>query len=102
MPTETWRPVNSGVADDVTWTPIIPPIECNRLIIGNRGSVDLKIRRVDTDATSEITVAPGWQQHIGDPNRQHEFDPMRHPVERTICYVQASSGTVPFDAIFDV
>lgn len=93
--------------DSVTWTAIVAPFACSRVMLRTKDtSNDLKVRTDQADANTEETVPAGvyWQL----PGETSEFI-LRHDQLRriplwklgdTVCYVQAAAGTGPVIANF--
>ena len=90
--------------DNVSWTPVIAPIDCQGVGIKNSVAVDLKIRTDSADPTTQDTIPAGNQEGVMVSRSQGgvQFDvaPERFRAGDTICYLQAASGTGPALATF--
>lgn len=90
----------------VAWTAIVAPQDCNNFsLIESARATAFKIRTDSADATTQDTIAAGYQEAglgtlQGGQQVQMEGRFTRYKSGETICYVQSSSGTITIIARF--
>jgi len=85
--------------DNVSWTPVVAPIDCMGVAIKNSVSVDLKIRTDSADPATQDLIPAGNQDGVmvsryGDNPSDARSGPRFYAGE-AIAYLQAASGTGP-------
>lgn len=85
--------------DNVSWTPIVAPIDCMSFSAKNTALVDLKIRTDSTDPNTQDTIPAGAMETIlappHSPGIQDQGKATRFLSGDTLGYLQAASGTGP-------
>ncbi len=90
--------------DNVSWTPVVAPIDCQGVGIKNSVAVDLKVRTDSADPTTQDIIPAGNQEGVMIArtlgNVQFDLASQRFRAGDTICFLQAASGTGPALATF--
>lgn len=79
-----------------SWTPIVSPIDANYFTIRNTGAVNIKIRTMVDDETTEDLLAPGAQDYV---NAQFEQGQIRFPEGTTVVCVASATGAATTCAV---
>lgn len=73
----------------VTWTDVIPPIDCRYIIVRNTSAAAIKLRTDSANAATEDTIAPNGQDGI---TSSFPWD-ARFPRSQVAFALLATSGT---------
>jgi hypothetical protein len=90
--------------DNVSWTAVVAPIDCQGVGIKNSVAVDLKVRTDSADPATQDTISAGSQEGVMMArtlgNVQFDLASQRFRAGEAICFLQAVSGTGPALATF--
>jgi hypothetical protein len=90
--------------DNVSWTAVVAPIDCQGVGIKNSVAVDLKVRTDSADPATQDTISAGSQEGVMMArtlgNVQFDLASQRFRAGETVCFLQATSGTGPALATF--